>query len=311
MKWIEAVEKETNGRITFKIYNSESLGKAKENFNLVRTGVADVTGIVQAYTPGYFPLTEIATLPYPVPGKSFALVAKAMWELHKRGLLDEKYKEVKVLALDPTEENQLFLKKKIMSMDEFKGLKIRSAGSAWADIIKAIGAIPIPLPITEAYLGLQRGMIDGLFHNWAAAPDYKTYEVVKYVLETDLGCAPLALLMNLKTWESLPPDIKKIIDNINERFVGWMTHGSPDKTVIGYELLSETVAKPLYKSHGVIEYKLPPQELAKFQQALISIWDIWIKEMEGKGLPAKKTVEAYLSILKRLGAEPIYKPTWK
>jgi hypothetical protein len=41
------------------------------------------------------------------------------------------------------------------------------------------------------------------------------------------------------------------------------------------------------------------------------MWEVWIKQMEDKGFDAKKTVEVYLSILKNLGAEPVYKPTWK
>ena len=310
-KWMEAVEKATEGRIKFKVYHSQALGKAKDHFDMTRTGVADVAGIVQGYTPGHFWLTSIAQLPYAVPGKSLALVARALWELNKQGLLDEKYKEVKVLSLDPTDTYQLLLKKKIETLSDLKGLKIRSSGGEWPNIIKALGATPIPLPITDAYLGLQRGMIEGMFHNWAAAPAYKTYEVVQYVLETDLSCGPLGLIMNLDTWNSLPPDIQAKIDEVNEKFVGWTIRGAPDGSVVGYELLGESASKPLYEKHGVKVYRLPPEEMEKMRQCLIPMWDAWVKEMEGKGLPAKKTMKAYLSILKELGAQPVYKPTWE
>gem|GEM_PF-563518 len=310
IKWMEAVEQATGGRIKIKLYHSQALGKAKDHFEMARTGVADIAGVVQGYTPGYFPLTSIAQLPYCAPGKSFTVVAKALWELHKKGLLDEKYKEVKVLSLDPTDSYQLFLKNKIDTLAGFNGMKLRSSGGEWPQIIQALGATPIPLPVTDAYLGLQRGMVDGMFLNWAASPAYKLYEVVKCVMETGLSCGPLGMIMNLDTWNSLPPDIQKIIDGVNEKFIGWTVHGSPDGSVVGYELYGESVSKPLFEKNGVQVYQMSPQEAEKFRRTLIPLWDAWVKEMEGKGLPAKQVMKAYLDILKQQGAQPVYEPTW-
>ena len=264
-KWIEAVEKETGGRIKFKIYYSQALGKTKDHFDMVRMGVADVVNIVTAYTPAYFPLMTIASLPGSAPGKSLDVVAKALWELHKRGLLDKKFKEVKVLNLDSTMRNVLFLhNKKITSMADFKNLKVETTGEG-IKIVSALGATPVPLPITDAYMALQKGMIDALVHNWAAAPAYKTYEVTRYVLEgVDFGCSPLALLMNLDTWNSLPPDIQKSIDNVDERFVGQIVYGSADKkSMIGYELYGEEKGVPEFTKRGVKEFSCLPRNWKK------------------------------------------------
>jgi TRAP-type C4-dicarboxylate transport system substrate-binding protein len=309
--FVDRVEKGTNGRIKFKIYPSQQLGKTKDQFDIARNGIADMSGIVQSYTPGYFPLTTIIQLPFAAPGMSASVLGKAAWEMNKRGLLDEKYKDVKVILLDPTEMNQFFLKKKINSMDDFKGMKIGCSGGAWMKMISLLGATPVPLGITDEVMAMRRGMVDGFVHNWAAAPAYKTYEVTKYVLEVNLPPSALGLIMNLDTWNSLPPDIQKVIDDVCEDLVGKLVGGSEEDNILGYETVGQAHSKPLYIQKGVEAYTLPPAEMAKMHEALMPVWDEWVQEMEAKGLHGKKVMEAYLSILKELGAKPVYKPTWK
>jgi TRAP-type transport system periplasmic protein len=307
-RWIQAVEEATGGRVKIIVYPSESLGKAKDMFDLARTGIADIAGVVQGYTPGYFPLTTIAQLPYPAPDMSFDVIAKAMWALEKQGLLDKKYKEVKVLSMDPTDQYQLFLKKEITKADELKGLKLRSAGGLWTEIMHAWGVTPVPMTVADLYMGLQRGIIEGLAGNWAAAPAWRTYEVCKYVLEMYTSCAPLSSVMNLRTWNSLPPDIQKAIDQVDESFVGMTTRGDQKKGILGYELYGEEVAKPLFIQKGVKVYRLSKGEMEQLRKAVLPLWDKWVNEMEGKGLPGKKVMKAYLAEIKKLGAKPIYLP---
>jgi TRAP-type C4-dicarboxylate transport system substrate-binding protein len=308
--WAREVEKRTGGRVKVKWFPSRQLGKSKDHFDLARTGVADAAGFVHGYTPGFFPLTTIVELPFPAPGMSFDVAAKALWELHKRGLLDKMYKEVKVLTLDPTEQYQLFLKKKVTKIEDLKGVKLRSFGGVWPAILKAWGATPVPMPISDAYMGVQRGIIAGLPHNWAAAPSWKTYEVIDYVIETNTSCAAIGSVMNLKTWKSMPPDIQKIIDGVNEEMVGFITTGSEEKGVLGYELYGLKKARPLYIEKGIEVYKLAPAEMDNLAKAVLPLWDEWVERMEAKGLPGKKVMKEYLSILKGLGAKPVYEPTW-
>jgi TRAP-type transport system periplasmic protein len=174
-RWARQVEEETGGRVKIKIYSAESLGRAKEMFDLARTGIADISQAALGYTPGYFPLASIAELPFPAPGLSYEVVAKAMWALKKQGLLDKKFEEVKVISLDPTDQNQLFLQKGVKKMDDLKGMKLRTSGGEWSSILHAWGAVPVPLTIADTYMGMQRGMIEGTPRNWAAAPSFKIY----------------------------------------------------------------------------------------------------------------------------------------
>jgi TRAP-type transport system periplasmic protein len=132
--------------------------------------------------------------------------------------------------------------------------------------------------------------------------------VAKYALEVDTGCAALGIVMNLKTWNSLPADIQKIIDKVNEEFIGETTHGNAKKNILGYELYSEKVARPLFIAKGVKVYKMNQEEMEKLRKAVLPLWDKWVDDMEAKGLPGKKVMKAYLSELKKLGAQPIYRP---
>jgi TRAP-type C4-dicarboxylate transport system substrate-binding protein len=307
--WANELERRSGGRVKVKFYLSETLGKAKEMFDLARTGIAEMSGGVQGYTPGYFPLTTIAQLPYPVgSGMSYSVVAKALWQLHKKGLLDKTYNEVKVLSLDPTDVYQLFSKKKVMKLEDLKGMKIRSAGGEWPNILNAWGGTAVPVTVADMYLALRNGVIEALMHNWAAAPSWKTYDMVDYVIETHTSCAPLFSVMNLKTWNSFPPDIQKILDDLNEEFVGVTVHGWEAKGLLGYELYGTQEARPLFIKKGVKVYDLPPAEMERLRKAIIPLWETWAKDMEKNGLPGNKVMKEYVSILKSLGAKPVYEP---
>jgi len=305
------IEKRTGGRVKIQLYHSQSLGKAKDHFDLARKGVADLSGIVQGYTPGFFPLTAVAQLPFPAPGTSFSVVAKALWELNKKGVLDKAYHSVKVLNLDPTDQYIIFTKKRISKLEDFKGLRIRSAGGEWPDILNAWGATPVSMSIADAYMGLQRGMIDAIATNWAAAPGWKIYEVAEYVLESYVGSSALAFIMNLDTWKNLPPDIQKVFDDFNEEFVGMATHGAEKLDVLGYELFGQKVGRREFMEKGIKVCELPPEETAKMRKAVIPLWEKWVKDTEAEGLPGKKVMEAYIAALRQYGAKPIYEPTWK
>jgi hypothetical protein len=108
------LEKRTGGRVKVKVYPNNQLGKATEHFELVRKGVADFGLVIAGYTPGFFPLTSIAQLPFPAPDRSFSVVSRVLWELNKKGLLDKTYQTVKVLSLDSTDKYNIFTKKKII-----------------------------------------------------------------------------------------------------------------------------------------------------------------------------------------------------
>jgi TRAP-type transport system periplasmic protein len=305
--FVKGLQEKTGGRVKIKIYFSGVLGKTRDSFDMIKSGMVDMSDFIPNYVPGYFPLTSIGQLPFTTAGKSHKGVEIALNQLLKKGLLDKEYDNAKMLIMGTTDPLQLFLKKKITKMEDLRGLKVSSDGDICDDILRAWGVTPLPMPTAEIYMALEKGVLDGAMRNWAAAPAWKLHEVTKYVVETNVTCTPIGIGMSLKAWNQLPPDIKKIWDAWSEESVGSIVYGAEDRNIMGYEIYGKRVSQPLFVSKGVELTQLPPSEMRKMQSAVVHLWDKWIENMEAKKLPGKKLMQEYLSILNGLGVEPIYK----
>jgi len=103
-------------------------------------------------------------------------------------------------------------------MADVKGLKFRSSGAVQSAMVQGLGGSPVTLPITEVYTSLEKGVIDGVVTAFTAMVGYRLWDVVNYSINANLTATPMAVAMNKKTWNSLPPDIQEILDNMKMRY---------------------------------------------------------------------------------------------
>lgn len=309
IRFFNDMEQKTGGRVKVtKLYDSCVLGKPGDFLDHLKAGMVDIANLIPGLHPGLFPLTSIGQLAFPGRGESLKSIEIALNELHKKGLLDKNWNEVKPLLLGATDANHLLLRKKVERFEDLKGLKVATDGGSQDELVKAWGATPMPMPSSEMYMALQRGVLDGALRNWGAILALRLYEVVKYVVEIPATCSPVSASMSLKTWEQFPSDIKKIIEELSQEYVGTVIWGSEERNIMGFGLFGEREVVPIVVSKGVEIVKLPAAEMEKMQNAIAYTWNNWAKEMEAQGLPGRKVMQEYASILSRLGVEPMYKP---
>jgi TRAP-type C4-dicarboxylate transport system substrate-binding protein len=117
----------------------------------------------------------------------------------------------------------------------------------------------------------------------------KVAELLKYVLWEPVACDNMAVVMDLKVWNSLPPEIKVIIQEINEEMKYWYV-----ETVKTDQENQERVRKA-----GIEIYRFDPGEKAALQAAIDPVTQNWVERMEGKGIPAKKVDNEMRRILKQ------------
>jgi len=288
MGWARDVEKATGGRVKVTIYWSQTLGKAAEQYNTVVKGVADVAYGYQAWAPGRFPLTSGLELPFLFP--SGVAASRAAWDIYSTTkYLKAEYEDVKVLGLSAMDPKSIFLgKKPVRSLKDLKGMKIRCQGLVETKTIESLGAVPVAFPITELYTALERGTVDGTLI--AAAPIYsfRFDQVLKYATEIGLGCGTFFMVMNRKTWDSLPSDIQKSIDELSGLRISEIGGKVFDmESAEAFKLLTE---------RGIERYRLPPEELKGWKDAVAPIKDWWVAETQAKGLPAKEVLGEILRL---------------
>ena len=277
--WAQDVAKATQGEVKVTLYPSMQLGgKPPELFRQAVDGVVDLVFTLPGYTSPAFPRVGIIEL----PGlKADGLAAtNMMWDLLDPYLLPE-FEGTKVIALWGAEDAGLMSRgKAFRSMDELKGLRMRSPSAAQAKQLQFMGAVPIAAPITQVYPGLERGTMDGAMVPFTTILDFRLGEVAKgFTISGPIfGRSVFLIAMNKKKYDSLSPNARAAIDKLSGRQL------SLKATEVYIKRAEEAVASVRGKADVVT---LSAAEQARISKTLRPIIDEWIKESEARGIPAR------------------------
>jgi len=283
--WADELEKRTNGRVKLTIHAGETLGKASEQYDMVAKGAADITKVVATHYRGRFPLLDIYSLPFTI-----SVGAKDKNGQLIRDLVMEKYitpayfKDMKVLFTGRYQPNVIHLvKKPIRKLEDIKGLIISvPGGKTNIDMVKALGGSPETVKTPDVYTALERGMVDGHILPLSTQRSFKFYEVTKYITLANFSSAATVLVLRQQTWDSMPPDIQKTIDDLSP----W---GADLLDKVGVQ--NEESAAKLVQEKGVEIIALSPQERARWVKATEGIELDWAKSMDAKGLPGSEMLK--------------------
>ena len=155
----EDMAKATSGRVKCNIL-SKAVVSPVQTFDAVKNGVADISYIVDGYTPGRFQMSKMAEMPF--LGNAADSISVAYHRTYEKFLKKaDEHKGVKVLAVATHGPGQLFTKKPINSLEDLKGLKIRTGGGLVNDVIKDLGAVGMFKAAPEVYELMAGGIIDG------------------------------------------------------------------------------------------------------------------------------------------------------
>ncbi len=282
-KWVEnwatELAKNSGGRIEFKYFPGAQMGPPPVYYDLARNGQAEVTWFLSGGTPGRFPITELINLPYLVGSSEIGTKMMNEPELRTK-YFDPEHKGVKVLVYMTHQPGQILTTKKaIRTVEDMKGMRIRFSSPTIRDFVSALGATPVGIQPTEIAEALSKGTVDGAFMDYGGAGiAFKLGGILKYTTEMYSYVASFGLVMNPDFYNKLPADLKKLVDDSVkgvEKAVGeaWDSIDGPGKKMI--------------VDGGAEAIKLSPAEDAKFRKIGADMAEAKIKELEGKGMPAR------------------------
>ena len=288
LPWTKDVEKRTNGRVKIAVYGGGSLGSAPDHYDLALKGTADITFIGPQFTPGVFPLTDVMNLPMLFPSSEIA--GSGFWELYEKYLKDTEFGKVKVLWGIPTSTFELTTRQKpVYKLEDLKGLKLASVSPVSNKIIKQLGGVPVFMPAPEVYTSVERGLVDGVFYGWDSITAFGISAITKYRTDNiHLGINFAMMIMNKKTWNNLPPDIQKIIEDMTGAKLTRNSGKVFDKANINAR--AKIVAHDKKVNNPPI-YLLSNAERERWTKAVLPIYTSWAEKMEKKGLPGKAVLK--------------------
>lgn len=292
--WAREIEKRTNGQVRINVLAGGTLTPADQCFDGVLKGISDIGMSVFAYTRGRFPLMEALDLPMGYPnGRVATRVANEFFKTFKPKELDG----VKVMYLHAHGPGHLHTKKQVTTLEVLRGMKIRSTGLS-TKIVEALGAVPVAMPQGQTYEALQKGVVEGTFAPIETLKGWKQAEVIKSTTDSSgIGyTTAMFVVMNLKKWNALPADFRKVFEEINGQWGD--EHGK-----VWDQLDEEGRQYSLSLGNKIVS--LSSGENARWQKAARPIIDGYIKDVSAKGLPAQKAVNDLESLIRQYGK--IYK----
>ncbi|SDE27293.1 TRAP transporter substrate-binding protein [Ruegeria marina] len=202
----------TGGALTVRGYHGGELGAGPvEQYVRVLQGVADIAWGLPGYTSSQFQKTMIVELPGVIPLDAPGY--EALWNAYDDNLAGE-FPGTKPLAIWTSEPNIFIMKDKVVRTPaDLQGLKLRVAGATAAEVVSAMGATPVQMPINQVYNALQTGLIDGVVTGSSTLSDFKLDEVAdSFTFGANLGRLAFYAVMSQAKYDSLPDDQKAAID---------------------------------------------------------------------------------------------------
>jgi len=289
VEWGKEVEKRTNGRVKVTVFPGGTLTPAAQCYDGVVKGLSDVGLSVLGYTRGRFPLTEVIDLPL---GYKNGLEATKLINIYYKKFKPKEFDDVKVMYLHAHGPGILHTKKPVATLEELKGLKISCHGLS-AKIIGALGAVPVAMPMPDRYDAIQKGVAEGGVFPEEALKGWKLAEVVNYTTQ-NFGSAYTTgffVVMNKEKWASLPPDIQKIIEEINNEWILKTGQGWDEIDKIGYELAA---------AKGIKNIALSKAEDERWHKQVAPVLDDYVKATNEKKLPGAEALKFCQEELKKL-----------
>ena len=291
--FMACVKKATNGDLDFGYFPGGQIQNFNNSLDVVNNGLAQISYLVISALSGKMPINGIPLLPN--MGNNVVEMTKANRKVidadgpFKKEFADNK---VRPLFINMFPAYQMILKSgAIEAPKDFQGKKILSGGSTMSFAIKSLGSSPVEIPVSDMYMAVQQGTVDGVVLALASVKPYKLEEVAKSMTtNAHLGSASGIWAMDLATWNKMSAANQKALNDCGlqteERIAKWV-----DEFTV--KLQSEL------SGSGVKFYTLSEDAKSAFGKSLVSASDDYVSRLASRGAPARAALDMYLKALGR------------
>lgn len=288
-KWFAKIEKETQGRVKFKPYWGGSLiGGRAEAIDEVAKGVVDVGFISPGQARTGYDLAKANFLFFTGArqGEGYKIFRQV---LDKFPEIEAEYKGLKVMGWSSGTQYDLLTRKPVRRLDDVKGMRVKTLGEI-VDVLKELGVEGLSSPMSEVYMSMQKGVLDGAFVTYSTLKVLRFAEVAKHYTMINLYRPHTgSRVMGRTTWDRLPPDIQKVFQNNVEWF---------SLEADGDVMRDDAEGKEFGQKNGVEFISLPQEDLDRFYGLIRKDAVKEAQRLDAKGLPASRIFEEAQRLVK-------------
>ena len=284
--WAKMVEEETDGRAKVTVFSGGSLLGARDVFEGTVSGIADIGHGCMVHLPGRFPLSEVMTLPFLGLEPDGSHGSNVLWSLYEEfPEIQEEWSDVNLLGLCCSEPFHIHAQKNLVRAEQLRGIKIRSMATI-ASHFEKMGMVPVTMPGTEAYMALQKGIVNAMSGDSLQLFQYKIHEVTDYTLVLSQTPAIFYDVMNLSSYDKLPSDVKAAIDGLSGRWFAEFAGSVFDE----WEEWARDQIELVKPDHNYIYWD--EYEIAKLKKVTAPVVDEWLESVGAQGLPGQQVLDA-------------------
>ena len=290
--WADKVNKCSNGALNVKMYAGGVLGSPPKQYDIVTSGVADISWTVLGYIGGQFPLSSVVELPFLT--KTSKAGSRALNTLYEEGYLDKEMAGIKLIGLHSNPGYQIHMKDtKVVKPADFKGKKMRVPSKIAGTILKTLGATGVKVPAPGTSEALNKGVIDGTPFPYTAIGSFRLFDVTKYHTEVNITNATFGLIMNEGKYNGLSSSAKGCIDKHSGQWFGdWASN-----------LIDSQNAKMRVQVENTPGHEITlasDSVLAEYKKILAPIEADWLAEMKGKGLDGDAVLKRAREVISKI-----------
>jgi len=283
-RWAKEVEKRTKGQVKVQTFPGGTLLPAKNIFDGVMAGTADIGNFAMSYQPGRFIISEAVDLPIGFSSaRSASLTLLDLIDKYKA----KEFENTKILTLFTCPPANIMTKTPVKSLADLKGMELRVSGTA-SEIIKLLGGIPVAMPQSDTPEALQKGVVKGHVSSMEVLKDFNYAAYTPNATIANLWVVSFGVVMNKDKWASLPQDVKKVFDDMRREQALWTGKYVDDHVMESLEWSKQ--------KYNLQIHQLPQNEKAQIPKTLAPMIDSYIKKVNAAGLPGDQIVKDTLAL---------------
>ncbi len=295
--YIPEVNKRLAAKGNYKIKWNQAFGgqivKPKHVLEGIQKGLGDIGVVTTVFHHDKVPLQAIAYVT-PFVTTDPGLVARTVDQLASKFPEMKKawksYNQVYLTNMAVFDTYQVFSRKRITKLADFKGLKINGAGTNLR-YLQGLGSAGVGGSLVTYYQNLSTGVVDGALLWAEAAFAFKFYEVAPYLLDARLGTAnSKAITVNADSWKRLPAEVRQVLARTAIDYRDHMGRLAIERGAAAYKA---------YQKKGGKIFKLSTSERTAWAKRMPNIAKEWADGLEKKGIPGRAVLKTYMDTMRK------------